>query len=170
VTARLLSRLNRGLAATAMLIGAAACTHTTSTQPLDVLHGMAQCDPAVESATAQWLDDPQSLQSAYQRINRHRMGAPDTPTVDFETSGIVLIEMGQQTTGGYGLELLKPEMVIDGTVATIEVNWQTPAPGAIVTQALTSPCLMLVVPRGDYRTLLIVDQDGLTRFEIMLQP
>ena len=147
-----------------------ACTHTLSNAPIDVLNQSAQCDPAVESATAQWLDDPQALQSAYQRINRHRMGTPETPTVDFETSGIVLIEMGQQTTGGYGLKLLKPEMMIDGMVAMIEINWQTPAPGAIVTQALTSPCLMLVVPRGDYRTLRVVDQDGLTRFEIPLTP
>ena len=170
MTTRLLPRLNRSLAAAAMLIGAAACTHTPPTQPLDVLHGTAQCDPAVEAATVQWINDPKTLQSAYQRINQHRVGAPETPTVDFENSGIVLIEMGQQTTGGYGLDLLKPDMAIDGAVATIDVNWQTPAPGTIVTQALTSPCLMLVVPRGEYRTLRIVDQDGLTRFEITVAP
>jgi hypothetical protein len=71
--------------------------------------------------------------------------------------------MGQRPTGGYALGLQDPTVAIANRVGTVVVRFQEPAPGAMVPQVLTSPCLLLKLPKDDLREVRVVDPTGLLR-------
>jgi hypothetical protein len=93
---------------------------------------------------------------------------PPTPVVDFDAGHVVFIQMGQKPTGGYGIELADPFAHVGTGEALIRLRWIEPAPGTIVIQVLTSPCLIVSLPRGDYRRIVIADESGNVRDTISL--
>jgi hypothetical protein len=68
--------------------------------------------------------------------------------------------MGIQKSGGYSLDLAEEASTVKDKTATIHVSWIQPEEGAFVTQALTSPCLLLKIEKGDYHTIQVKDQFG----------
>lgn len=92
----------------------------------------------------------------------------DAPAPNFEQQVAVFMAMGQKPTGGYRLSLRDKEVTIEQGTATIPVTWQSPPSDAMVTQALTSPCLVVTLPRGDYQQIRAVDGDGNERLRARL--
>lgn len=83
---------------------------------------------------------------------------------------LLLINMGQRATGGYGLALASSHApVIDGAL-TVAVKWQEPQAGTMQTQALTHPCLIVALPKGNYTRIRIVDESDSERFSMTLRP
>lgn len=73
------------------------------------------------------------------------------------------LSMGRQRTGGYVLALGDPEVeFVDGSWE-LHVDWREPGPDELVTQALTTPCLLLAVPWDEPVTLRVLDQHGRER-------
>jgi hypothetical protein len=123
------------------------------------------CGHGSREPAARWLDTADAWQAAYRRMNRQVLG-PDSPPPqppDFTRYGILQVFMGQQSTGGYRLRLLQPQLGHTPAGASVRVEWLPPPPGTLSTQVLTSPCLVLAVPRGAYRSLRVTDQRGRTR-------
>ncbi|HDP88491.1 MAG TPA: protease complex subunit PrcB family protein [Thioalkalivibrio sp.] len=146
------------------------CTNMPSTD-ITVLHRATHCASTEAQPSATWVGDGDTLTATHARLTGQQLGArPPLPAVDFEQAGVLLLEMGQRPTGGYAVALAEPVIAVDDGIATVTVNWQEPAPGAIATQALTSPCLLLEIPRGDYTSIRVVDQDGRLRLEIPVTP
>lgn len=67
-----------------------------------------------------------------------------TAEVSFPHSALVVVHAGTRTTGGYTLSVGRVHRT--GETLLIEVQETPPAPGALVTQALTYPCIAIVVP------------------------
>lgn len=67
--------------------------------------------------------------------------------IDWDRQMVLIISGGVQRTGGYAVELQDID-VKDGAL-TVRWKLKTPAPGDIVTQALTHPALTLLVDRFD---------------------
>jgi hypothetical protein len=67
----------------------------------------------------------------------------------FNESGseIMIISLGMKSTGGYRIELVSVKNYFDRTV--IELVEHPPAEGAIVTQALTNPTIIIQFNKGD---------------------
>ncbi|TYC57908.1 protease complex subunit PrcB family protein [Marinobacter sp. BW6] len=63
--------------------------------------------------------------------------------IDFEREHLVLAAIGQKPTGGFGVTLDSSE-IRSGTLE-LRVRVTEPAPGTIVTQALTTPCAVIAV-------------------------
>ena len=63
--------------------------------------------------------------------------------IDFEREHIVLAAIGQKPTGGYSVTLDASE--IRSGALELRVRVTEPAPGMIVTQALTTPCAVIAV-------------------------
>ncbi|MEZ5543211.1 MAG: protease complex subunit PrcB family protein [Pseudomonadota bacterium] len=137
----------------------------TDTRAVTTLATGTQCAPSAPAPAARWLDTPASLQSAYRDMTRHSLGANTlpAPVPDFAAYGVLQVFMGQQPTGGYQLRLLRPNLELHATAATVRIEWLSPPPGAILPQLVTSPCLLLAVPRGAYHTLTVTDQAGRIR-------
>jgi hypothetical protein len=94
--------------------------------------------------------------------------SPPSPAVDFNMEYVVFIQIGQKPTGGYGIELAEPHATIKDDEALIRLRWIEPAPGAIVTQILTSPCLIVSLPKGAYEKIVIMDEKGNVRETVSL--
>lgn len=60
---------------------------------------------------------------------------------------VYLVSLGEQPTGGYAVEVAEAGFS-GGTEWIVDVRYQRPGPGAIVTQALTYPYLVFAVPKG----------------------
>jgi hypothetical protein len=89
--------------------------------------------------------------------------------VDFKSQRLVYLHMGARRTGGYRLDLAGETADLVGKTLVIPVSWQEPGEDALVTQMLTHPCLLLVLPRGAYNRIEVVDQSGQTRLSTTIQ-
>ena len=63
--------------------------------------------------------------------------------IEFEREHIVLAAIGQKPTGGYSVTLDSSE-IRSGTLE-LRIRVAEPAPGTMVTQALTTPCAVIAV-------------------------
>jgi hypothetical protein len=70
---------------------------------------------------------------------------PPLPEVDFRRESVIAIFLGQRPTGGYGISVV--DLLLDNNEIYLDVRLTRPAPDAMVTQALTSPWLMVRVQR-----------------------
>lgn len=59
------------------------------------------------------------------------------PEVDFSKSMIIAVFMGEFTTGGYGIEIIKIDSATDSLIVTVEKTY--PGKGCAVTLALSQP-------------------------------
>jgi hypothetical protein len=94
------------------------------------------------------LRDAAELRSVWNRAYANVMNPPPVPTVDFARETMVGIFMGQKPTGGYGLAVRG--VTFEGGDLFVALDIQEPRPGAMVTQALTSPWMVLRIPRGGF--------------------
>lgn len=134
----------------------------------EVIYQSHQCSQSQPQAV--WIKSQQQLQQIYANLRRSYIGGQSTPpTVDFSGYGVLLLAMGQKNTGGYGLNLVDETVSVVSGLLEVRVRWLEPKRGMMVTQALTSPCLLVKISQGDFSRIRISDQSGKTRFEINLE-
>jgi len=73
--------------------------------------------------------------------------------IDLENEHLVLVGLGQKSTGGYGLTLVSAEIVDD--VLELILDVRSPPPDAMVTQALTTPCAIIAITPEDWEQLRV---------------
>ena len=95
---------------------------------------------------------------------------PDKSKVDSgsEAGRILLVNMGEQRTAGYGIRLAPDAaQVIEGRLR-LSVSWVTPKPGMMLAQMITHPCLVVSVA-AEFQQVDVVDQDGEVRLSTQTQ-
>ena len=75
-----------------------------------------------------------------------QLDVPPMPDVAFQRETVLAVFQGQQPTGGHGIEVL--DVVVDDRELFVDMRFLEPGPNDIVTQALTSPWVMVRVLRG----------------------
>lgn len=136
-----------------------------------LLFASIQCsiDEAGKGGSSQWITTQKQLDRLYVQLNKQVMGGkPVVPRLDFITSGVLLLNMGKKPTGGYQLKLPEQTLVIKDDTAVLQVEWIEPSRGAMLTQVLTSPCLLVRMPLAGYRHIRVVDQNNVTRAQLSL--
>lgn len=145
------------------------CAATGGQQPLaaEQIYADGLCGRSSADAGARWIADAEELEVVRIQFGQYRLGPPELPAVDFDSHGVLLVLMGKRQTAGYGLALSPGEAasVADG-VATVAVEWHEPDEGAMLAQVLTSPCVMITLPKADYERIDVVDQTGATRVSV----
>lgn len=126
----------------------------------DQIYADAHCGREATGESAHWIADNEDYRRLYRRLDPDAERAP--PPVRFSESIVVLIEQGRQPTRGYGISLADPEVELDGR-ARLRLNWQTPPPDALSAQVISSPCVLVRLPRADYSSVVILDQLGRER-------
>jgi hypothetical protein len=124
--------------------------------PVEVLAVGGQCAALGEQPSLRYFTETEALGRA---LAQALAGLPAVPALRPEEAA-VLVGMGLKPTGGYRLELAEPCMSVAEGVARLRLEWREPPADAMVTQALTYPCIALKVPRRDYREIRIEDQAG----------
>lgn len=80
---------------------------------------------------------------------------------------LVAVFQGEQSTGGYAIEVTSIERRGDQLV--VRATFHSPAPGAMVTQALTSPAHVVSIASADaagLREAILLDGNGTERARI----
>lgn len=86
----------------------------------------------------------------------------------FEKDLVLQINMGMKPTGGYRLGLTNNGRVDEDSWLVLSIVWGVPAKGTMLTQVITSPCLLLATPRQAYKGIRVLDQTGKTRLQLSL--
>jgi hypothetical protein len=145
------------------------CAGTTragseATAPVEKVYASGQCG-GLDQPEVVWIADAETWRERYAQIMSQRMEPPPRPAVDFSRDGVLLITMGQQTTGGYGLSLTGAPAIVQNGVLTVRVEWREPLPGYAQAQVMTNPCLLAKLPDGAFSHIRVIDQDGRLRLE-----
>jgi PrcB C-terminal len=131
-----------------------------STVTASVVRASAQCGGEASGPSARWIATEGALRAA---MGAGGMFGAEPATVDFRKEGVLAVFMGQRPTAGYGLALHDPTVAIADGVGKVVIRFQEPEPGAMVAQVLTSPCLLVRMPKQGIRQLRIVDPAGTQR-------
>jgi hypothetical protein len=138
-------------------------TANASLIAVEVLYRDQQCN--VSQAQMRWIDSPQAYQTLFEELRKTYVGGSgqQPPPVDFTQNGVLLVAMGRKNTGGYTVDLAASDAEISDSILKLSVNWREPKKGMMVTQALTSPCMLLKVPKARFERIEVKDQSGATR-------
>ena len=142
-----------------------------STLKVRLLFKGGQCSTNRLNPHAIWIEDPDQFKKTYTRLTKHTIGTQQdlSSRVDFSREGILIVAMGQKPTGGYGLELNREFAVISDDTAVLSVSWIDPPKGAILPQIITSPCLAIILPKGPYSQIQLLDQDANLRLQLSIE-
>ena len=135
-----------------------------------LLYTEDQCQTKRLNPHAVWIDNPDQFKKTYTRLTRHTIGAQQdlSSRVDFSREGILMVTMGQKPTGGYGLKLNREFAVISDDTVVLRVSWIEPPKGAVLPQIITSPCLAVILPKGPYSQIHLLDQDAHLRLQFRI--
>lgn len=81
--------------------------------------------------------------ATYRRLWPTTIGGGEPPAVDFATDSVVFLLAGAKPTGGWSV--MPRGAKVEGDTLVIDAAIQGPPPGAIVTQAFTSPYAVITV-------------------------
>ena len=156
---RLLARL--ALAAAALW---SACAANRPRGPASVtatvVRAGAQCGGDASGPWARWISNEGALRAA---MGTGGVFGAEVAPVDFRKEGVLAVYMGQRPTAGYALALHDPTVAIADGVGKVVVRFEEPEPGAMVAQVLTSPCLLLRMPKAGLAEVRVVDPAGTQR-------
>lgn len=86
-----------------------------------------------------------------------RVPKPAPPPVDFRRESVAAFFWGTKPTGGYGVDVAAVTLKDD--VLVVQLRLQKPKPGSLVTQAITSPYVLLRV-QGKPTKVRFLDEQG----------
>jgi hypothetical protein len=112
-----------------------------------------------------WITSIDSYESVYNQTRKHILGETSTaPSVDFTRLSVIAVYMGRKPTAGYQVSLASSAAKIgEHNELTLLVSWIEPPGDALLAQVITSPCILVSIPKRDYSTIQIVDEGGRVR-------
>jgi hypothetical protein len=129
---------------------------TPPTPPYQILDRGANAAYQETEPRAFLANNPTRFAEVWNLAVGNRIPRPPAPSVDFRTRSVAAFFWGLKPTGGYAMEVVG--VTYGGEVARVILNLQSPRPGAIVTQALTSPYVILELER--VRRVVFADPAG----------
>jgi len=100
----------------------------------------------VTAPSYQLLRSADELAAAWNRAYGAALQPPPLPGADLERETLLAVFLGPKPTGGFGAEVRG--VTLEGGDLFVDLVETSPGPGAMVTQALTSPWLIVRVPRA----------------------
>lgn len=125
---------------------AAAFRPTPRDVPFEVVASGAQA-VGVDAPSYRLLRTRDELSQAWNQAYGAALEPPPLPPADLARETLVAVFLGPKPTGGYGLDVRAASL--EGGDLYLDVREVAPAPGSMVTQVLTSPWLVVRIPRGD---------------------
>jgi len=118
------------------------------------LGGGLQCGGASAGTSARRLVSSAELAEA---LSRGLGAAPILPPVNWGTEAVVLVSAGQRSSAGYGVELVSQKAPVREGAAAVRVALSSPPAGAMTAQVMTSPCLVVAMPRQGLLAVAVLD-------------
>jgi hypothetical protein len=138
-----------------------------SSNPVELLRSGVYGARTLRKSSAAWITNHTALKHVYSALNKRQLKDGETlPNIDFNTCGVLFLEMGQRPTGGYSIDFTPSLSRVVDKQAIIHVSWNTPEEGVLLTQAVTSPFMLLKIHRVDIASIAVLDQNEQPLFEI----
>jgi len=137
----------------------------TTTVEATLLIQSTHCWNKSDEPSVEWITNSKAYRSAYNQIKKHILGDTSKPPyVDFNRLGVIAVYMGRRPTAGYQVTLAsRTAEVGEHNELTLAVSWIEPPVDALLAQVITSPCILVSIPKGDYSTIQADDEDGRVR-------
>jgi hypothetical protein len=132
-----------------------------------VLHASARCGGETASATLLQADTAVPVPLLQDRMPSDGTGLP--LQVPPGTSAL-WIAMGLQPSSGYELDLGSGGASAVGDTLIVSVKWQEPMADRHYAQVITFPCMVLALQQGRFRSVRVVDEEGVVRIDSILDP
>ena len=152
-----------------------ACAHSLRTESgqvtLTKIRSGQQMAEASKTPGCKWVANENQFSGLLNRIGKGTRipTKPITlPEIDFAAYGVLAIWMGQMPTGGYALELMTETAEIKNQTALVPVRWIKPKRGLLTTQIITHPYLMIRMGKGNYKSIAVIDHNGLVKTRVDL--
>lgn len=94
------------------------------------------------------VSNQDQLTNLWYKAYGSQLNVPPVPTIDFSRETVLAVFDGQKPTGGYGLEVRG--VTVENGELYVDLVKKQPAKGALTTQAVTSPWVILHVLRGGF--------------------
>jgi hypothetical protein len=120
--------------------------------------------------SVRWLADGSALRTAMAAGGQREVGASTKNLALSSDEAGLLVYQGQQSSAGYGLALASDRLDVQGDVATVSLKVSKPEAGRMAASVMTSPCLLLRLPKGDYSRVRVVDTEGAVLREVSVSP
>lgn len=147
-----------GITPAVLLLFAVACNSsegpTTPSQALalsgDLLPGtqvdtvLVHFNSGIGESAREVIRTQEEWAQLWERAHGNVSPAPERPAVDLSEHILVVAAMGSRPTGGYAIAV--DAVSRDGDDLFVRVEERSPASGCIVTQAVTSPLMVVRVP------------------------
>ncbi|MEO0469103.1 MAG: protease complex subunit PrcB family protein [Bacteroidota bacterium] len=132
-----------------ILLALFSCKSSKSTQDTPqsvsfrVLQEGAYC--GIEEKRNQLITNEAEWTRFWSAFGSNRIPPPEKPAVDFTDSQVGIALMGMRTSGGYRVSV--KEMAQSGSTLDVKLLYESPGPNCAVTEALTYPFVLFVVPK-----------------------
>lgn len=132
----------------------------TNVKNVEPFHTNRICGSEGTNPSITEISNYNQLAEIEKRIHRHLLNyqLQWQNQIEFDTHKLFLLEMGRKPTGGFALTLSDNIITYQDNIIKINVNWRSPNSSAIVAQSITSPCLLVLIPKGSYRKLSVINQ------------
>ncbi|WP_372964371.1 protease complex subunit PrcB family protein [Marinobacter sp.] len=97
-----------------------------------------------------YIRSPETLESLLGVVGQN-MATGVIREVDLAREQLIIVTLGQKPTAGYSLGL--DSVSRENSTLKLDVQLTRPAPGTMVAQVITSPCVVLAVAGGDWRRI-----------------
>ncbi|MBU0730684.1 MAG: protease complex subunit PrcB family protein [Proteobacteria bacterium] len=123
-----------------------------------------------QKTQALWLRDNKSYEGLRGKIPRQMLGGSNKSFLlpDFANEGILFVAMGEKPSAGYSLSLAEDTALLTDGIASVRIHWLEPQQGMITAQVVTSPWMMIRLPKLNFGKIRVTDQDDRVRAEIEL--
>lgn len=132
------------------------------TVPLSTLYSANRCGATSPDPDLLLLNNEETFIQWEKRSHRHQVGyVPKLyQQVNFKEAAALVIEMGQKTTGGYDIDLAETSGKLQDGVLSLSVALDVPEPGRMLTQAITSPCVVVAFANENVQAVEVLDESG----------
>ncbi|MEX2670856.1 MAG: protease complex subunit PrcB family protein [Phycisphaeraceae bacterium] len=114
-------------------------------QPMTILTEWHGSQSEREEPDFQVIRDQRAWEQAWDALPTD----DSVPEVDFDQQLVLAAWMGQRMTGGYAIRIRDIRPTADGEAFEAILEHREPGPDEFVTQALTAPYHIVVIPRTD---------------------
>lgn len=139
---------------TSMAVAAAGCADELPSQGEQLeLDSWLRDSGGLDERSRLVIRDQAAWEAAWQQISSTSGRAPAAPSIDFETSTVIVAAMGRSPSTGYRIEVTK--VTLEGSGATVTVLETSPGRGCGAGDAITSPIDVFVVPRFEGKATFV---------------
>lgn len=119
---------------------------------------LPNCNSTGRESSLELFTDPADI-----KVWEEARGVKLTPSNgDLPPGTYAIAEVGERNTGGYSLAVSRQAAIKDD-VLYVKASFLVPGNANMVTQAVTSPCSLVLVPTRRYGRVLLLDQSNKVR-------